>query len=287
MRRLALAVALLLAPIAAGAQAAKFKPVSEVTPVSKLGPATAFVSASGKRISPAKIEAGKGITGLTVELIGLPSKARKGASLPPSTMVRLRAEARPGSLACLARVPDAGETLAGEMVDVWPVEGVVLVRSETLTERPEGATLSVIDAWLDARTGGLEQISRSELALTRLSVSTAMGALYAFRTNEEVRLVVPSLVGAEVHGDSGDSAVSCEFAHWGLPLRDSGAASMARVVRPPSPPPTAAPSASAAPASVEPAALQVLDIAASVSRVRRDKEPLLSVSVRLGNREGG
>ncbi|MDI1446727.1 hypothetical protein [Polyangium sp. 6x1] len=189
-------------------------------------------------------------------------------------------------------VPPSGS--AGTSIRVG---GVLPLRVERLVERKPGeAELEIIDAWLDGRTSSVRPATTTRVPLTVLARGPASYAVYGFRKGSELQVVIPS--GNERIGYVDPRAqigfTQCGHLRMGLDTtakngamivaavhirttRTSSARSQARVFHP------FVMAQGLAPDEV----MRALQISASTSRTKREREPLLSVSVGWADDEEG
>ncbi|MDC3957257.1 hypothetical protein [Polyangium jinanense] len=171
------------------------------------------------------------------------------------------------------------------------VGAVLPMRVERLVERKPGeAELEIVDAWLDARTSSIRQVVTTRVSLTTLAKGPASYTVYGFRKGSELQVVMPSQerIGyVDPRGQIGFT--QCGHLRIGL---DGAAKNGAMIVaagrirtnRAPSPrrpaplfhPQFVMPQSQALPADMM---MRVVQVSVSMSRTKRDREPLLSVSV--------
>ena len=179
------------------------------------------------------------------------------------------------------------------------VGAVLPLRVERLVERAPGeAELEVVDGWLDGRTSSMRLVTTTRVPLTTLAKGPGSYAVYGLRKGGDLQVVLP------VHDRLGyvDPRGQIAFTmcgHLRITLDTTAkngamivAAGRIRTNRPSSPRPPAPsfpmpqvmPQSQALPADVT---MRMVQVSVSTSRTKRDREPLLSVSVGWAEDEEG
>lgn len=145
------------------------------------------------------------------------------------------------------------------------------LRSERIVGEGAAARLEIVDAWTDARSLGAKVVATTSIPLAPLARDPHGARVYAFRHGDVLEIVVPVTRAATLTDAEGDASfVDCAHARLALPVRAEG--STALLVLQPDPPPFARPPASGP-------AEGTTTVGASVSRMTRDRSPVLSVTL--------
>lgn len=154
------------------------------------------------------------------------------------------------------------------------------LRSEKFVGADSGKPeLEIIDGWIDMKSNGVREVRKTRIQLTRIGSGPAGYTIYGFRNDGKVHVVFPTpqrFVYVDSFGKLG--FVGCQHARLVLdPNASSG--SLVRVAGSIESPRSvrgnfASPQVQAAPSR----ALRGVQATASVSRTKRDREPLFSVT---------
>ncbi|MDC0742350.1 hypothetical protein [Polyangium mundeleinium] len=171
------------------------------------------------------------------------------------------------------------------------VGGVLPLRVERLVEgKPGEAELEIIDAWFDGRTSSVRPATTTRVPLTVLARGPASYEVYGFRKGSELQVVIPSRQQRIGYVDPRGQIGFAQCGHLRMGL-DTTAKNGAMIVAAVHIRTTRAPSARSHAPSFHPAVMQqreglapdevmrAVQISASTSRTKREREPLLSVSV--------
>lgn len=154
------------------------------------------------------------------------------------------------------------------------------LRSEKFVGADEGKPeLEIVDGWIDMTSNGMRQVRKTRVQLTRVASGPAGYAVYGFRSEGRVHVVFPTpqrFVYVDSFGKLG--FVGCQHARLVLdPNSSSG--SLVRVAGMIESPRTASgTSANQRTQAALAKTLRGLQATASVSRTKRDREPLFSVT---------
>lgn len=154
------------------------------------------------------------------------------------------------------------------------------LRSEKFVGVDEGKpALEIVDGWIDMKSNGMREVRKTRVQLSRIGSGPAGYAIYGFRNEGKVHVVFPTpqrFVYVDSFGKLG--FVACQHARLVLdPSASSGSiVRVAGAIESPrtSPPSLATQRAQAAPVK----ALRGIQATASVSRTKRDREPLFSIT---------
>lgn len=191
-------------------------------------------------------------------------------------------------------VPPSG--FAGTSIRVG---GVLPMRVERLVERKPGeAELEIVDAWVDTRTSSIRPVVTTRVPLTTLAKGPASYAVYGFRKGNELQVVMPSpdrMGYVDPRGQIG--VATCGHLRIGLDATAKNGAMLItagriRTTRAPSsrrPAPSFHPETLLGQNEAPPpdTVMRVVQASVSVSRTKRERDPLLSVSVGWAEDEEG
>jgi len=232
--------------------------------------------------APDTIPAGESVEGVRVD-----GSAFKGA--PTFTAV----QADGGRCVSVGAIPP-GVPPSGSGGTSIRVGGVLPLRVERLVERKPGeAELEIVDAWFDGRTSSVRQVASTRVPLTVLAKGPEAYVVYGFRKGDELQVVIPvqDRIGyVDPRGQIGFT--QCGHLRLGLDTTTKNgamivAAGRIRTKRASSaqrPAPSFHPQAQALPVDTM---MRVVEVTVSTSRTKREREPLLSVSVGWGEDDEG
>jgi hypothetical protein len=186
--------------------------------------------------------------------------------IPVNGQIELTMEGVPN--ACLAVSSPGRDTFRAAQLFLDAAEHVVPLRAERLEDSGGAAKLHVIDAWVDASTGGAREIRRTTIPLARLAEGPLGSVMYAFRSGASLRLVVPADGNAQIFMTDGRTlGATCGHIVADLQTeRGKGSTLRGFVLRQ---------------APIEGGQTPVrISVAASLSQTSLDAEPLLSATLR-------
>ena len=245
--------------------------------------------------APSTVSGTEHVEGLDVTEVASPSRSRARRSLGPIAINPSRKDAQaPITLiikqdreACATETRGQLPTFSvGQQVFSTIGPGTVLIRPvvhpfryERLVRGPERAYLEVVDVWLDAKTQGARIHQRSEVPLARLAQGPLGIEVFGFRDKEHVWMIasVPERGAAIRARTSGLTA--CGHVRTSLKLKNSGSATNVLIGMNGERPRTDNELANRARLAGDAPAFSAVGIAASVSRLSRDSEPVVSVSI--------
>lgn len=198
-----------------------------------------------------------------------------GGALPPRAAFE-EAHVRARGAGCLRIALENRDQLAQPALVIPQREGVIPVQLERVSYAGDEARLEVAQAWLDARTLGVRSISSTKAPLLRLLPTQHGVDVWGVRERGGLRVVAsmaPSAVGAQRDQYSAEVCSTASIFLRDTPGGQQETTSFTRQVWQPAP---GRPALAAQP--------RVFALTASLSRLSRDPEPLLSVGLRLAPR---
>lgn len=232
---------------------------------------------------PTELDGAGRVTGLNVAPVGpgmapQPRRTKKGKMLPPPPTVpgQVQVQITGGEGTCVSVLVQGRDTFRSTPMFIDAAEGVLPVRLESITDKGDTASLTVIDAWVDPTSGGAKEIRRVDVPLTRVAEGPAGAPAYAFREGNVVQIVTPAGNNASLSNPDGQTvASSCGVLRGELAVEKGKAATLTGFFTHQ----TKAIEAKDGFAAVPPMAFRVA-IAASASQTSRDPDPVLSFVVR-------
>jgi len=238
--------------------------------------------------SPDAIPAGETLEGVRVD-----ANAFKGQT----TFVSMFADS--GRCLSVGAVPP-GVPPSGAAQTSIRVGAVLPLRIERLVERAPGeAELEIVDGWLDGRTSSVRHVTTTRVPLTTLAKGPGSYVVYGLRKGTDLQVVIPAQERVGYVDPRGQIGFT-QCGHLRISL-DTTAKNGAMIVavgrirtnRASSPrlPAPARPMPQAMLQNTAPAGdasvMRVVQVSVSTSRTKRDREPLLSVSVGWAEDEEG
>ncbi|HVK63465.1 MAG TPA: hypothetical protein VM694_03265 [Polyangium sp.] len=229
--------------------------------------------------APDTIPAGESVEGVRVD-----GSAFKGA--PTFTAV----QADGGRCVSVGAIPP-GVPPSGSGGTSIRVGSVLPLRVERLVERKPGeAELEIVDAWFDGRTSSVRQVTSTRVPLTMLAKGPEAYAVYGFRKGDELQVVLPvqdRFGYVDPRGQLGFT--QCGHLRIGLDATAKNgsmivAAGRIQTKRARRPAPSFHPQSQALPVDTM---MRVVQVTVSTSRTKREREPLLSVTVGWGEEDEG
>jgi hypothetical protein len=231
---------------------------------------------------PSEVDAAGRVAGLTISPVGpgmpAPPRRNKKGKMSPAPIVpgQVQVQVAGNEGSCVSVLVQGRDTFRSTPMFVDASEGVLPIRVESITEKGDAASLTIVDAWVDPTSGGAKEIRHVDIPLAKVAQGPAGAPAYAFRDGNVIQLVTPAGSNAQLSNPDGQTfASSCGVLRGELAVEKGKSATMTGFFTHQTKPIEAKDGFAAVP----PMAFRVA-ISASASQTSRDPEPLLSFVVR-------